>query len=737
MPLVQTTADRLYGATQPRDGTYGLSAPGTPPAQPGIEIEAPAPVLADLSIEIDEDGGVTIGAPAPPKPRSTGFDENLAEVLQIGDLAVVAEDILQGIEADIASRREFLANLTTGMDLLGLKVEKANSQSTKGGGYSRVRNPLLLEAVITFQSGFVGEMLPASGPAKVKTIGGSTAETDQLASDFEADLNHYLTDIAREFYPDTDRMAFSLGYSGNGFKKVYTCPRRKRPVSESVQVKDMIVSEDATDLDNATRVTHRILMSPGMVRRMQRVGAYIDVPLGVATPMPTPVDQKEDEIAGISASGARPQDVQRTIYECYTDIDLSEFGHAEKGAPEGIELPYKVTIDATSRQVLEIRRNWKQGDPSFQKRQRFVHYQLVPGFGFLAFGFLHLLGNSAQTLTAIWRILCDAGMFSNFPGGVKVKGARAANNEIQPMPGEWTEIDVAGMDDIRKTLMPLPYKDPSPVFIQLAEMIQQDAMRLGGTVEMEVGDGRANVPVGTIMAMIEQQTKIMAAVHKRLHRAQQLELQLLRDEFMDDPGALARLARNPRRTWEVAEEFASLDLVPASDPNVPAQMHRIMLATALVSLASSNPDIYDKYAAHKHALEVVGIRDADRYVHPSVPMPGGPAKAAGKSSQELALEAQKLAADIEDSKRKAAADLAENTQQLQSHRLDLANDAAARESAQRLAEMQAASDAEARALDQRKIDVQAAKIAADMERTKMQAAAQKRQAKTAARKPKE
>ena len=555
----------------------------------------------------------------------TAFNDNIADKMD-SSLSAIAMDLMDGIDADIRSRSALVAAYNKGMDMLGLKIEDRSGRRTRKNT-STIRHPVMLEAIIDFQSSFRGEMLPADGPCKVSVEGGNAdAGDDDLAQQLEADFNFYLTNTATEYYPDSDRGAFYLAYGGTLFKKIYYCPMRKRPVSECVYLTDLIVSENATDLMNALRVTHKIEMSRGDVRRMQLAGVWRDIALMTPSNQQDSTKMKEKMQMGINRSGLKPRDIPYTIYECYCELVPEDYNFKEKGVPDDMPLPYRVTIEKESRQVLAVHRLWKEGDELYRKQLPFVMYGLVPGMGFLALGYLHLLGNQTMALTALWRIMVDAGMFANFPGGVKVKGTRQTTNEINPGPGEFQEIDTGPMDDIRKALMPMPYKDPSPVLLQLAEAIALEAGRVGSVVKLEIGDGKEATPVGTIMAQIEQQTKTMAAVHKRMHNAQKEEFTKLKVLFEEYPEAL--WISNPKaRKWK-GEELKNKNLVPVSDPNVPTQMHRIMQATALIMLSSQNPDIYDKIKVHERALKTMGIDYAQSVMKPpqqlNAPQPPDP-----------------------------------------------------------------------------------------------------------------
>lgn len=583
---------------------YGISAAADPPSD-GAQI---------IHLLEKMDGGVDIAVMdgAPPEPEDepiadSSFDENLAERLELsGLLDTLASQVLEGIDADERSREGWVQNYNEGLDLLGLKITKSTQVSTET--LSSVTHPLLLESCLRTRALTRGEILPAAGPAKVKNDGDETDERQTIADQLESDLNHWLTVTASEYYPDTDRGLIYLAFGGDIFKKVYRCPLRRRPVSECVYLPDLIVSQDATDLANAVRITHRIEMSRQQVDRLIASGAYADVTMVEPTANPPAIDRKEKEIIGVSPVPQRQEDYQRTIYECYTDLDLTPHVK-EAGAPEGIPLPYRITIDKDARKVLELRRNWKEGDPDFRKRKRFVKWPFMPGMGFYDLGYLHILGQHAKALTALLRICIDAGMLGNFPGGVKLRGARTDTNQIRPAPGEFVEVDGGGVASIRDVIMPLPYKDLSAVLLQLMQGLEEDARKLAGVADLQAGEGRTNVPVGTVMAMIEQQTQMMTAVHKGLHSAQQEEFILLRELFMEDPESLWRDNPQASRQWK-AQELADMSFVPASDPNVPAQIHRTMQGMALAMLSQNSP-LYNQFAVQKRLLETLHIANPD------------------------------------------------------------------------------------------------------------------------------
>lgn len=663
------------------DGWSGVTEPDAPP-EPG-----------SLVVSTDDDGNVTVKIQGVEKPdRNESFDENLAERPELEHaLAEIGSDVLEGVEADLQSREGWIANWTEGIDLLALKIDQRSNTKGQKRNVSRVRDTTLLETIVKAQSQARGELLPANGPAKVTETPGATEQDDTLAADFENDFNLALTKGMPEYIPDLDRGLFSFFYGGNMFRMGLQCPIRGRPQVLTISTEDLIVSEEATDLDTATRVTHRIpKMSPGEVRRRQYYGMWRDIELGGTMPDSAPDQQKLADIAGVRNMSTRPKDQPLTIYATITDLDLTMYGMKEKNAPKGLPLPYKVTIEKYSRQVLRIERYWNDGDKRFARKRRIIHYSMVPGFGFLAYGFLHLQGNQVKALTAIVRLLIDAMMFACFPGGVKAKGARTETNEIEPGPGEWPEIGVpGGIDDIRKVMMPLPYKDLSPVAIQLYNLVQQAATRVGAAAMLEVGEGRANIPVGTIMAMLEEKSIVMSAIHKRMHTAMSQELSMLRELFMERPETLAEVCPNPKRQWAVASEFADLGLVPASDPNVPSQVHRIMLATALATLVGmpAVAPYLDPVDILKRVLRMIGISDVDNAVRE--PQQQAPQIDPAQAAATAALQAKQLdvTSKAQENQRKAATEAVTSEQKDREAQQDSVNQAADRASEERIAGM--------------------------------------------------
>lgn len=595
----------------------------------GVEVnivdpdESPATTvdpITGISRTETDDGSVIIDFSPKKQTGSTGHSENLAVELDSMNLSSLCSDLLDGIQADVMSRAELDQIFSRGIDLLGVKLEDASSEVTAQGSVSKVWHPILMEAVVRYQANASAELLPAAGPVKVRDDEPlSDSPRMALADAFEKDFNHYLTSVRKEYYPDTRRMFTAQGFYGTAFKKVYNCPLRRAPVSDYVSAINLIVSNDAVSLANAGRITHQSLMRPAVMKRMQILGAYADTTLQQPNSQLSEVQQKIKSMEGINPQW-RYQDTPYTIYECYTDLDPTEYGLDEPDAPEGLPLPYRVTIDKDGSTILEIRRNWKEGDEDYKAIIRFVKYGFIPSLGFYDWGLVHLLGNTARALTAIERQLLDAGQFANFPGFLMSdRGSRQETTQIRVPPGGGHAIKTGGQR-IQDIVMPIPYKEPSTVLAALADKIAEDGKRLGMTAEVNVGEGRADVPVGTTVALIEQATKVMGAVHKQNHSSQQEEFEMLRDLFMENPEALWKFAKKPARKWQMSEEFSDMELVPASDPNTPSRIHRVMQAQALAQLTTLFPSM-NKSAALDIILQTLGYSANSNLNPPQTAMP--------------------------------------------------------------------------------------------------------------------
>ena len=604
------------------------------------------------------DGSISVSLDGRPiesskKKKTEGWHENLAEEMDENALSEIAHRLIKGIEEDIDSRKEWIEDRAQGLRLLGLKIEIPGQQGTADGapveGMSRIRHPLLLESVLRFQANARAELLPTDGPVKVRVDSNQDGpEMDQQAEYLERDFNHYLTAVAKEYYPDTDKMLFMLGFGGSAFKKVYYCPLRNRPVSETVDADDLIVNNEATDLSNARRITHRISMRPSVVKRMQIIGAYRDVDLGQTKQKELDAVQKEkNAIQGLQDDINVAEDRDREIYECYCELDIPGYEHEIDGEPSGLEVPYRVTIDVSSKQILNIVRNYDEEDQELpEANTHFVKYDFVPGLKFYGMGLLHILGNTTNGLTAVWRELLDAGMYSNFPGFLYAKTSGRQNSNIfRVPPGGGAQIDTAGMP-IQQAVMPLPYKEPSGALAAFAETISQYGQRLGGTAEMQVGEGKAEAPVGTMLAMIEQAQKLLNSVHKRMHAAQADEFQLLAQCFREHPESFWQRNKRPANKWSEKTFLDALDnyeLVPQADPNTASHIQRVMKVTALVQMAQTAPTLYNLDAVNREALLTLGWSNANSLLRDPVnnPTPPDPqAQAAQMAGQAAMITAQ-------------------------------------------------------------------------------------------------
>ena len=563
---------------------------------------------------------------------------------------------------------------------------------------STVRNPLLAEAVIRFQSNASAELYPAEGPVKVRddSVPEPPPNTDgytqpppnsltkaDLAEALEKDLNHYLTKIDKGYRPDSVRMLFWVGFGGCSFKKVYNDPIRRMPLSRSVDAADLIVADTANDIDDAGRVTHKILMRRSTLKRMQIAGVYRNINL-LSDPyeQPNAVEEKIAEVQGFQARPARQEDQQFTVYECYCELDILGHEHEdEDGKPTGLPLPYRVTIEKESRQILEIRRNWREDDETMLAKKVFVKFPFVPTMGFYDTGLLQILGNATKALTGAWRVMLDGGMFSNFPGFLYADTAgRQVTNEFRVPPGGGVKIQTGGKP-IQDVVMSLPYKDVGQGLMLLAKAIEEAGQRVGGTAELQVAEGRQDAPVGTTLAMIEQATKMLAAVHINLHAAQSEEFQLLKECFREDPEAFWRHNRKPAHQWEVDEFLQALDdtdLVPAADPNTPSHMHRIMKAMAIMQMAQAAPTLFDLKAVALRVCRMLGIADIFGLMSNAPPQqqPADQAKAA-----ELQLKQQSQAQEAAAKEKEQQLEMQQNQQEALAKQ-----DAARTESADRAAD---------------------------------------------------
>jgi hypothetical protein len=646
------------------------------------------------TIEVDQPGGGVVVHLDAHRPENDDDDEdafykNLAIGMSSPTLSGIGNDLHDAITADDESRKQYLEIRRRGLLLTGLKLEEPKATVGDTGsameGISSVTNPLLLEACLKGWANARSELLPADGPVKVEVDGTETQAEDGLAEALERGLNHYLTTTAPEYYPDTSHMLlWGTYFGGSGFKKVYRCPMRRRPVSESVDAKDLIVSDTTKDLRACERITNQIPMRKSVMKRMMLLKAYRDIELAKPHPVPGPVETTIANIQGTNPQPKRPDDQEYTLWECQCELDLPEYAPREfKG--EGIPLPYIVTIEKDSREVLSIRRDWEEDDTECTRKRMYVKYPYVPGPGFYGTGMLNILGNCSAAMTAAWREALDAGMLASFPGGLIAKlGTRQNTANFRLGPGEFIAVETGGMP-ISQVVMPLPYKDVTPGLLGMMDRIDAKAKELGGSAEIPTQEGIQNVPVGTMLAQIEQATKVMTAAHKDMHQAQAEEIQLIVELFRKNPEDFWRKNKDQKDFWDDQKFLMALEnyrLCPKSDPNIPSHVHRIAKAVALVQLIQM--PIFTPLMDPKETLMrvLLAAREDPNGLIIDNPQPqqGDPTQAALAQSKLIAAQAQaskvqveaaKVQSDAASSKDDAAIKAAElaSEQQIQNTRL--------------------------------------------------------------------
>jgi hypothetical protein len=535
------------------------------------------------------------------------FNDNLAEEMDQSALETLAGDLAGDIEHDKNSRKDWEKAYTEGLKLLGLQYEE---RTEPWNGASGVFHPMITEAVVRFQSETITETFPAQGPVRTKILGKQTPQKQEAAMRVEFDMNYELTEVMREFRPEHERMLWSLPATGSAFKKVYYDPSLGRQVSMFIPAEDIILPYGATDLDTCYRVTHVMRKTKNEIVKLQKAGFYRDVELPDASREQTNIQKAKDKETGFSDLN----DERYIIFECHVDLDLN--GYEDKdgdGEETGIALPYVVTLIKGTNEVLAIRRNWKEDDELRLKRQHFVHYQYIPGFGAYGFGLFHLIGGFAKSATSIMRQLVDAGTLSNLPGGLKSRGLRIKGDDTPIQPGEFRDVDI-GSGALRDNILPLPYKEPSGVLYQLLGTIVEEGRRFAATADMKVSDMSAQAPVGTTLALLERQLKVMSAVQARLHYSFKQELQLLAGLIRDytDPEYDYDPDKSTRRAKQ--EDYNHVDIIPVSDPNAATMSQRVVQYQAVIQMAQMAPDIYDLPQLHRQMLEVLGIKDADKLV---------------------------------------------------------------------------------------------------------------------------
>jgi hypothetical protein len=566
--------------------------------EPDIEIEIEDPE----SVKI-EAGGLEILIEPDGEPD---FYANLAEEIDPSELDSLGGDLLQDIRNDLDSRRDWEKTYKEGLVLLGLKYEE---RTEPWDGACGVFHPMITEAVVRFQSETIMETFPAQGPVKTKILGKDTREKEEAAARVKEDMNYELTERMPEFRMEHERMLWNLPATGSAFKKVYFDPSLERQTSVFVPAEDIIVAYGTVSMETAERVTHRMYKTKNEIRKLQVAGFYRDVELGEPSRVKNELQEKKDKESGMSANN----DDRYVLYEAHVNLDLPGYEDKDDGKPTGIAIPYVVTIVEGSGEVLAIRRNYYEEDDTKQRRDHFVHYVYIPGFGFYGFGLFHLIGGFAKSATSIMRQLVDAGTLSNLPGGLKARGLRIKGDDTPIAPGEFRDVDI-GSGALRDNILPLPYKEPSATLYQLLGTIVEEGRRFAATADMKISDMSAQAPVGTTLALLERMLKVMSAVQARVHYAFKHELKLLSDiirDYTDDdydyePQTGVRRAKR--------SDYDMVEIIPVSDPNAATMSQRVVQYQAVIQLSQTAPQIYDMPALHRQMLEVLGIRNAAKLV---------------------------------------------------------------------------------------------------------------------------
>jgi hypothetical protein len=562
-----------------------------------LEIEIVNPEMVTL-----DDGSVEITIiPGEDETDLLGFDANLVEALDEGMLTELATDLIGMVEADEESRKEWADTYVKGLEILGFKQEE---RSTPWEGACGVNSTVLAEAAIRFQAETMSETFPASGPVRVKVLGKETKEKLEAAERVKADMNYQLTETMVEYRPEHERMLYSLGLAGSAFKKVYYDPTIDRQVAIYIPAEDVIVPYGASNIESAERVTHVMRKTKNEVRKLQAAGFYTDVELGEPSPFHTDIEEKKAEEGGYSIT----DDDRYSIYEIHADLLIEGIDDEDDLAK-----PYVVTIERGTSEILSIRRNWNEEDELMLKRQHFVHYVYVPGFGFYGLGLIHIVGGYARAGTSLIRQLVDAGTLANLPGGLKSRGLRIKGDDSPISPGEWKDVDVpSGV--IRDNIMPLPYKEPSQTLLQLLNQITTEGRRLGAISDMNISDMSANAPVGTTLALLERTLKPMAAVQARVHYAMKLEFKMLKAIMAEE--APTEYEYQPSRGEVSARQsdYALVDVIPVSDPNSSTMAQRVVQYQAVLQMSQQAPQIYNLPQLHRQMIEVLGVKNADKLV---------------------------------------------------------------------------------------------------------------------------
>ncbi len=563
-----------------------------------LEIEIVDPERVTLS-----DGSMEITLiPDADEADLMGFDANLAEALDDSELQGLSQDLIGLIDADVESRKDWADTFVKGLDVLGFKYEE---RTDPWDGACGVYSTVLAEAAIRFQAETMSETFPAAGPVRVKVLGEETADKAEAAERVKADMNYELTERMVEYRPEHERLLYSLGLAGSAFKKVYFDPSMGRQVAIYIPAEDVIVPYGASHIETAERVTHVMRKTKNELKKLQAMGFYREIDLGDPQPFHTDIEKRKAEEGGYSIT----DDDRYAIYEVHADLIIDGVDEDE----EEIAKPYVVTIERGTGNVLAIRRNWSEEDPLMLKRQHFVHYVYVPGFGFYGLGLIHIIGGYARAGTSLIRQLVDAGTLSNLPGGLKSRGLRIKGDDTPIEPGEWKDVDVPS-GSIRDNIMPLPYKEPSQTLLALLNQITTEGRRLGAISDMNISDMSANAPVGTTLALLERTLKPMAAVQARVHYAMKQEFKMLKALMAEyAPTEYDYIPMRGEVSARVAD-YMMVDVIPVSDPNSSTMAQRVVQYQAVLQMAQSAPQIYDLPQLHRQMIEVLGVKNADKLV---------------------------------------------------------------------------------------------------------------------------
>ena len=580
-----------------------------------LELEIPdsqeTPLMLDSGEEIEiveeDDGSVLVDFDPSEDMADVGFDENLAEVMEDRELGAIASELMGEFDANKASRQEWEDAYTEGLELLGFNYQERTEPFR---GASGVTHPLLAEAATQFQAQAFNELLPSSGPVRTAIMGDETREKQDQASRVRGFMNYYITNVMDDYTPDMDQMLFYLPLAGSTFKKVYYDEVMGRAVSKFVPAEQLVVPYETSDLDTCSNLAHVIRMNLNDLRKQQLAGIYRDIPI---IPQQGEADEVQGELDRITGLEPGSIDYDCTLIEFHADLDLEGFeDEDDEGEPTGIKVPYIVTISQDNGQILSIRRNYREDDELKRKIQYFVHYKFLPGFGFYGLGLIHTIGGLSRTATAALRQLIDAGTLSNLPAGFKARGLRIRDDDDPLQPGEFRDVDAPG-GAIRDSLMPLPFKGPDQTLFQLLGFVVQAGQRFATITDMKVGDGNQQAAVGTTLAMLEQGSRVMSAVHKRLHYAMRIEFKLLArvmSEFL--PQEYPYTVEGGNQSVMASDFDDRVDIVPVSNPNTFSQAQRIALAQTKMQLASAAPELHNMHEVYRDMYEAIGVTDVDR-----------------------------------------------------------------------------------------------------------------------------